>query len=408
MADETSPPRGFLHRWRRWLILLAVLVGVRAALPEVIRRVAVSQLAKQLQTRVEIGDVDLALHRGGVALKDVAVFSPTPESPDEPPLIAWQRFAVELRYLPLFRKTIQLREIALDGPHVALDRLANGEINLQRLVPASAPAKEAPEKKADGAKPSGWATGVDRFILRSGGIRFRDLTLTGGEPLEIRIPDVTVDDVALQPGLYGEPGRLSVRMRTEGGGLAVESRIWVLDQGFALATRLKAHDIPLARARLYVPGMGWSELAGQLDAVVDHGLAPGGKNVLGATVRLRQVAIKVPDLPNAALSVDRIAARVDPLDLAKRRVRVRQVDIAGASVVIDLTTDAGVLPLLRGSRRKPPATTPPAAPEAVAPAAAPPSTAPAAAAPPEPAPEGAAAPTEPPPLEKAPPPASGR
>src|SRR5262249_42274463 len=146
--------------------------------------------------------------------------------------------------------------------------------------------KEAPpaeEKKAEEAKPSGWATAVDRFVLRSGGIRFRDLTLTGGEPLEIRIPDVTVDDVALSPGLYGGPGRLVVRMGTEGGSLGVQSRIWVLEQGFALSTRLKAFDIPLARARLYLPGMGWSEFHGQLDAVVDHGLAPGGKNVLGAT-----------------------------------------------------------------------------------------------------------------------------
>ena len=113
------------------------VAALRAALPVVVRRVAVSQASQQLQTRVEVGDVDLALYRGGVALEDVALYSPTPESADEPPLLAWKRFAVELRYIPLLWKTVQLRQVLLESPRVALDRLSNGELNLQRLVPAS-------------------------------------------------------------------------------------------------------------------------------------------------------------------------------------------------------------------------------------------------------------------------------
>jgi hypothetical protein len=361
MTDETRTGRPPLWR-RRWVwVLAAVLVVLRAALPEVVRRVLGSQVSQTLGTRVEVGDVDLALHRGGVALEDVALYSPTPAEPNEPPLVAWKRFAIELRYLPLLWRTAQLRKIELDSPRVALDRLANGELNLRRLVPASEPQRAANEEPAradeagPGAPPPGeapprgsdWKIGVDHFALRAGGIRFRDLTLPEGTPLEIAIPDVTVDDVALQPGLYGEPARARLRVKSEGGGLRIDARLWVLEKGFALATRLKALHLPLRHARLYIPGVGWSELTGLADAALDYGLAPapGERNEVRGIVRLRDVAIRVPGLEHAAFTLERLAVRVDPVDLHARRAVVRLVDIGGAAVVVDLQ-GGEILPLL--------------------------------------------------------------
>src|SRR5438094_139027 len=352
MASRWPAARGFVSRRRRWLVLLGVLVVLRAALPEVVRRVPVSQLSQRLRTRADVGDVDLALHRGGVALEDVALYAP--DAPGEPPVIAWKRFAVELRYLPLLWKTVQLRDIELEGPHVALDRLASGDLNLRRLLPPSEPSPAAPPAQ----QPSGraWKTGIDRFVLRGGGVRFRDLTLGEGAPLDVALPDVTVRDVALQPGLYGDPGVARVYVKSEGGVLRIECRLWVLDQGFAVATHLKALRIPLHRARLYIPGIGWSELAGELDASIDHAIAPATRNELGGMVRLRNVAVRVPDVPQAALAVERLAVRVEPIDLAAHRARVAAVDVADASVVVDLQGGADVLPLLRRrSTEAPPA-----------------------------------------------------
>jgi hypothetical protein len=358
MADEARSVRSFLFRWRRWLIVLGVLVALRAALPEVLRRVLVSQASQRLQTRVEVGDVDLALYRGGVTLEDVALYSPTPQSPDEPPLVAWKQFGVEIRYLPLLWKTVQLRKVVLDTPRVALDRLANGELNLQRLVPPPAAGQAPAEPAAAPQQPSAWKTGIDRFVLRAGRVRFRDFTVAEGEPLEIAIPDVTVDQVALQPGLYGQPGRARLYVKTEGGSLRIESRLTVLERGFEVGTRVKAFRLPLRRARLYVPGVGWSELRGELDTVMDHALAPGGRNEVRGMLRLRDVAIRVPDLAEVAFGVERFAVRIAPLDLAAHRVRLTRVDIGGASVVGDLQ-GGDVLPLLH---RGPPKETPPAAP----------------------------------------------
>src|SRR4030095_9451440 len=154
-------------RWRWWRAAVVVLIAVRMALPLVLRRVVAQQASDALHARVEVGDVDLALWKGGVALDDVTfragtagsaepadgkgtatatpydagpgqaapAQSPPPQAfGDDAPIIAVKRFAAELRYLPLFSKTIQLRDVALDSPRVALDRLASGDLNVMALV----------------------------------------------------------------------------------------------------------------------------------------------------------------------------------------------------------------------------------------------------------------------------------
>src|SRR3989442_344751 len=100
-----------LRPWRRWILLLAVILAVRAALPEILRRVLMTRASEALHAVVEIGDVDLSLLRGGVALEDVAIrAAPAADSSSNPPDISWKRFAVEVRWLPLFRKTVRLRQ----------------------------------------------------------------------------------------------------------------------------------------------------------------------------------------------------------------------------------------------------------------------------------------------------------
>jgi hypothetical protein len=360
----------FVSGRRGWLVALGIVIVLRAAAPEVLRRVLVSRLSQQLQTRVEIGDVDLTLVRGGIALEDVAVWSPMPQAAGEPPLVAWKRLAVEVRYVPLLWKIVRLRHVALEAPRIALDRLADGELNLQRLVPPPAPPPPSGDEAPPPA-PSAWKVGIDDFTLRAGGVRFRDLTLPDGEPLEIGIPDIAVADVALQPGVYGEAGRVGASVRSEGGALRLASRVSALDRGYAVDTRLKAYRLPLRRGRLYVPGVGWSELAGTLDAVVAHALSPDGRNRVRGLVRLRDVAVRVPDLPEAAFGLRRLALWVEPLDLAARQVHVPRIDVAGASVAVDLTGRA-VLPLLaRPAAAAAPATAESPAPRAPAPAAPP-------------------------------------
>ena len=84
MNDEASPTSlstpakrtGLRRRSVRVLLgLLVVIVIARVALPEVLRRVAVSQADKALVGRIEIDDIDLALITGTVTLKGLRVYA---------------------------------------------------------------------------------------------------------------------------------------------------------------------------------------------------------------------------------------------------------------------------------------------------------------------------------------------
>ena len=113
----------------------------------------------------------------------------------EAPIVAFKRFAVELRYWPLFSKTIQLRDVALEGPRVALDRLASGDLNIMALVPknevavaagatpgaADAGATPTPTAAPAEATAAPWKLGLDRFVLRDGRLA-PDFALAGSEP----------------------------------------------------------------------------------------------------------------------------------------------------------------------------------------------------------------------------------
>ena len=360
------------RRRRRWLVALAILVVLRAALPAGLRVLLASQAGKLLRARVEIGDVDLALLRGAIALKDVVVrpgaTAPSSSSDSGPPLVAWKRFAVNVAWLPLFHKTVELESVELDEPRLALDRLASGEINLMALVPkGDAPATEpvegqAPERAPAGAEGAGakakaaWGVGVDYLALRGGHIRFRDFAVRGVEPVDVALPTIEVRDVALRPGIYGRPARAHLDVRVDEGRLRMNTQLRLIAHGVAVATSLRARRLPVRRTRLYVPKVGWRELAGELGASVVHRFATGGRHEVRGTVTLDDVAVRVPGVEEPALKWKHFAVSVDPLDLLAQRAAVASVELAGASVFV---RPRGGEPLLVAARA-PNGGTPPA------------------------------------------------
>src|SRR5262245_1093858 len=203
-----------MTRRRWWLVgIVTLLVLVRAVLPEIVRRQAQTRVSDLLHARVTIGDVDLGLLRGVVALENVGLRpalppDATPEaiakSDAEPPVIGWERFMVNLRWWPLVHKTIRLEDVELDEPSVAVDRLADGALNLLAFVPAAAGGEKPATPEKSTAKP--WAAGIDHLLLRTGHVRFRDFAVQG-EPVDVRLPTIEVQDIALASGLYGGPAR---------------------------------------------------------------------------------------------------------------------------------------------------------------------------------------------------------
>lgn len=346
-----------------------MLVAIRAALPEILRRVIVSQASQALNARVDVGDVDLRLWRGGVTLEDVAVRAkgapepppPTeendPNAPPPPafdeysPIIGFKRFTVELHYLPLFQKTIQVREVELVQPRVALDRLASGDLNVLGLVPkqpvnVEAGATPEPSPTAAAAPGTPWAFGLDSFVLSDGRVRFRDLALEGSEPVELGIDRISVDEIALTPAVYGKPGTIALKLGVDEGTIDVTAHVTLDGEKVAVTTDVTANRLPLRRARLYVPTVGWSDLHGELDLGLTYELAPPQTNVLRGTLGLREVSVSVPGLEDVAVGWKSLAVTLDRIDLVAQRAAVQAVALDGATVVVHLGAE-DLLPALR-------------------------------------------------------------
>jgi hypothetical protein len=348
-ASPAWPWTGGLLTWlkrRRWLVaVVALALVVRALLPVVLRRVLTAQASKALGATVTIGDVDLALWRCGIALDDVAVRAPGAAEAGEPPLIGWKRLALSVRWLPLLRRTIQLRALTLDGARLALERRADGTFNLAGLLPPPAAPAAGETKPAAG---NGWSVAVDRLMIRAGRVRFRDLAVPQSEPVDVELPAVDARDVAIRSGLYGEPAQARVTARIGRGTLRVDARLaLVADGGIALTSEVRAKRLPLEPARIYVPRVGWRTLRGMLAAALRYRWTTGTQNAASGTVWLTNVGIEVPGLAEPALAWKRLAVAIDTLDLDARRVVVRAVDLEGPAVVVRPGAPTP-LPLLAG------------------------------------------------------------
>ncbi len=380
-------------RRRRILLALAVLlIAFRAALPEIVRRVAIRQADQALAGRIELDDVDLALVTGGITLHGLRVFAnesaaapvagekspparhagsedappsreaagadapadrnagvthadapaPEREAAGTAPVFSATRLSVDLGLLALFRKTIEVQEIDLDGFAVAVDRTKSGTVVLPRPVATDA----EPPPQAEG---SGWGVLVQRVTLRDGHVGVRDFAV--GDPpqrIDVQIPTIDAANLALQITDRGpEPGKMALDAELEDGGLHVDATIESLAAGPAVETHVVVTSLPIGDARLYVPHVGWSDLAGRLDADLVHRFESQGAHTLRGTVGLRDLAVRVPGLDDPALSWRALTVDVGAIDLVKQHADVDAVTLAGLRVV---AAPAGPdpLPVLRG------------------------------------------------------------
>jgi hypothetical protein len=113
------------------------------------------------------------------------------------PLVAWRGLVVDLSELEPFLHEAVVRNVAFDGLDVALDRDAQGRLNLQRAAgaggaaaPASAPAS-APA--ADEAPP--WKVAVESVALDGARVSWRDAAVSPAaayvlEDVRLRVADV--------------------------------------------------------------------------------------------------------------------------------------------------------------------------------------------------------------------------
>ena len=364
--------RPFARRRNRvLLVVLAAVLGTRIALPHVIRRVAVDQADKALVGRIELDDVDLSLLTGGITLHGLRVFAneaapatgrmsstdATPPSdteaaapiagegaPGAAPVFSATRLAVRFGFVALLHRIVEVQRFELDGFAVSLDRAKSGVL----IVPAPAPAPEPPPAPKPDDSP-GWGVLIRHVALHDGRIGFRDFAV--GEPpqrIEGVLPSLEAGNLALlitQGGV--EPGTIALDAGIEDGALHLDVSIESRAAGPAYESHLVLTNLPIARGRVYIPRVGWSDLGGRLDLDLVHRFESQGAHTVRGTVALRDVAVRVKDLDEPALAWSGLGIELAAVDLAAQHAEIAAVTLAGARIV---TRPAGPepLPVLRG------------------------------------------------------------
>ncbi len=381
MKPPTWPEiAGALRRPRNRVLLGLLLFGlaVRIALPYVLRPLIVSQADAALVGRIALADLDLSLIRGGVTLYGLEVHVdelPAPGAPAAPatdaipPIFEAKRLWTQISWLALFSKTIDVEELELEGFSVRLDRLKDGLL-LPKPVPSEAPAEPEPQQ------PSSWSFAADSVALRDGQISFRDFTV-GSEPqrFDLAVKDLSASELALVLDPSGrEPGHVVISAQIGDGQLGLEAKVDSRAGGVAALSKVALAHLPIGGVRVYLSAFGWSDLAGTLDATIEHRFETGGAHEVSGTLSLSDVVVSVPNLDRPALAWKRLGIGIEKVDLVKQHAAVASVLLEGARIVVDPKADVPV-PLL---------TPPPNARAAAAPAAAPAPTAAASAESPKP------------------------
>jgi len=337
-------------RVRRNQVLLAVfaaLLAGRIALPYVLRPIIVKQADAALVGRIALRDLDLSLIRGGVTLHGFEVYAdelPTGPAPVEqkPPLFSADRLWVNISWLELLLKTIDVEEFELDDFTVRLDRLKDGLV-LPKPTPSAEPEPATPPKE----EPSGWTFGADSLVLQKGAVVFRDYTV-GKEPqrFDLAIPNLAARKLALRfDPSGGGPGHVAVEVDLGNGKVSLEADLEQKEAGPATHSNIVLANLPIGGVRVYLKMFGWSDLSGTLDASIDHRFETGGAHEVSGVVSLSDVQIHVPKLDRPALALQKFTVALDDVDVVKQHAAVSDVTLTGARVVID-PKGKSVLPLL--------------------------------------------------------------
>src|ERR1051326_8064176 len=154
------------RRRKKWLIIsgaaLAVFIIFIWTLPEIVRSIALKQIAAATHRAVAIEDIDINLFTRRIAIKNFRLADRT--RPDA--LVQFKELSTKFYYTPLFGKHLRLAELNLVGPSWGIARTGPSEFNFSDLIPP--PAKE--KKKEE----SGMTFTIDRFKLSDGALVLDD------------------------------------------------------------------------------------------------------------------------------------------------------------------------------------------------------------------------------------------
>jgi hypothetical protein len=316
MTSEAVPwadrARAWVRRHPYVTTIAALTVAVRIAMPYVLRPVLESQISAQLNGRVEIEDVDLALLRGLAVVEGVRIFADDVTAPT----ISFARLSANVRWIALPFQEAIVEEIHLVSPRILVVRGGDGEINLARL-PADrdqAPVEESPAESAE-EEEAGWPAGLTRLILEDAAITFRDQTLPDGSEIDFAIERLEVLRSSYGGSIYEEDGKLTFVARVAGAPVEIEAGFdpEILNGTSSGNFTVKGLNVGLG-APYAAQLLGWSDLRGTLDIDLDFAAREADTHSPRIGFDLRDFSITVEGEEQPAIAWDLLTLQIEAID----------------------------------------------------------------------------------------------
>ncbi|MDG2306874.1 MAG: DUF748 domain-containing protein [Candidatus Binatia bacterium] len=341
MAEGIENSSSFLRRFwpasrRGWILvgIVGFLLLVRITLPTIVQKVIVSQGNEYLEGEVSVGDVDLWLLSGAVALEDVALWpdgaAPKEgETPNDTALVAWKRAYVNIRWMPLLSKIANIEDFELDELSVNVARLQDGTLVIPDLRDLPEEEEEEPE---DDSEPFGVL--IDRAALLSARLRVRDDV--PGKPTyrELELPSVEVKGLAINDPEATAPGRIVVQASLGDGTLRIDTNISERDDGFLTEAQIDIANLPLDQLHVHEPSLGWTGSKGRLETSVHLTVDPQARILVSGNVAVSGLSIDVRGEQKPGLAWRRLGVKIDQIDVAQQRVDLELISLDGANVLL--------------------------------------------------------------------------
>jgi hypothetical protein len=317
----------FRNHRRRWIlaivvVLAALITATLVALPEIVRRVAVSRLTTATGRTVSIEDVDLNLFTGRLALKGFRLAHRA--SPE--PALEIRRLDLGIAQLSLLRKTVRVTDVSVITPVIHLARTGPGKFDFSDLIALIPP--------ADPKKPSTRTVTLDRVAIRDLSVVARDLVPS--PPMRWTLEGFNLDATALSTEVTAAPGRLTLKGRLNGATFALDASTVALAKG-AVTARLTLDDVALPLVAPYVPPeIAVLPKAGTLALALTVGVESpddgAQRVVLDGDVRVNGLALVPRERSEPFLSATRVTVAIKRADLGARTVALGPVEVAGLAL----------------------------------------------------------------------------
>jgi len=313
-------------------IIVGVLIVIVIAVPFFIdantfRPTLESELTEALGREVKVGDLSLSLLSGAVTADNISI-ADDPEF-SKSPFVQAKSFKVGVELMPLiFSKTLNVTELTLNQPEIALVKSENGEKwNFSSLGGKSAaPEKAETKKTSSGGNPN----------LTVAKLNVNDGRLTVSRARSEQKPRV-YDKVTIQVTDFSFTSSFPFKVTADlpaGGTLKLDGKAGPMDANNAALTPLQAqvsvHNLNLADSGFIDPATGISGIADLNETLSSDGREARTNGTLKAT-ELKVVQKGSP----AGKPVDLTYAVVH--NLAKEEGRITQGDVAMGKAVAHLT-----------------------------------------------------------------------